>query len=377
MKKQLCLGLSLVCLLSVLTACGKQEAAAPCTGADYNSYITTRGSLAYTPEACFIFEDNQLTFYDAALTSGRTVLCSRADCDHTTDDCTSFVNAFSVYAWETHLYYVTIDPVTFDLELWQMDLDGTNRTKLRTLPVNPGSSFTWEYDITAGHLLLRLDTQTADGDTSVVHLFSLTEPNTAPVTLFASSAQEETAAASAPWLFEDWIFYDVWSGGHFELYGYRVSTGETELICSDWAITDSLTLVENTLYMHDFSDGALRSMDLESREITEYRNDLPTQQYPWGSFDDQYFYQYALNTDSVSMEAQELIIYDLTGQEIQRLSLSGAGLDVPVCYAMSTPDYVLFRPSPTYSYSSSPICYLEKEALAEGRAKLIPLEEKP
>ena len=82
--------------------------------------------------------------------------------------------------------------------------------------------------------------------------------------------------------------------------------------------------------------------------------------------DEQYLY---LCTSDDAAQA-ELVVYDFEGNEVQRIAC--ADLGTPLAYAFSDSNKVFFHSSVLGEHA--PICWLDKDALASGKAEfhLIP-----
>lgn len=361
----------------VFTSCGttpKNHADKKGT-ANYNTYSTSPGSICYTDDAIFVFDnyEHRLSFYPPDLASPLAPLCSRPNCEHTDSSCSSVVDALGIYAWNNHLYY--IDATGSKFALYQMDSDGQNRTKLCTLNIDRENEIYYIYQIANGHMVFHMYEGDHDKPLVTSYLYSLEHPKEPPVVLNCSDWTDDQFIITIPFIFEDRIFFNLSNRNTGSLNVYDIASGQTEQLLEDWHPLDALSYDGDTLYFFDQSEGSLNSINLDSKEITQYCNDLPVDRIPYGSYDDTYFYLNATDIETVPADELDVIVYDLLGNEVQRLSIAESDLDVLPVFEVSTEDYIFFKSMmPTDgSYIDRPICYIEKEALADGNAKFIPL----
>ena len=80
----------------------------------------------------------------------------------------------------------------------------------------------------------------------------------------------------------------------------------------------------------------------------------------YGTLDDRYLYLLG----GEEADTAEVVVYDLEGNELQRLSC--AELGTPLAYAFSSADKVVFRSNALGEIT--PICWLDKDQLAKGKA---------
>ena len=166
----------------------------------------------------------------------------------------------------------------------------------------------------------------------------------------------------------DWVFYSVELGPSGacsnSLYGYEVATGETTLLVEDdFFIGGDLSPVGDTLYWYDTDGctfGRLNQIDLTTGETTMV-SEIPIAADVWGSMDNQYLYV----SGGSGTDPAELAIYEFEGNQVQRLSCQELGM--PIGYAFSNDSKVVFR---RYDLGAMmPVCWLDKDQLAQGKAK--------
>lgn len=386
MKRRIAMLLICSLLLALLSGCGNTNPTgqgASSDGVDYNQYLNAQGAYGCTDMGWYIYENNQIEFLDAGLKTPILPLCAKADCPHNDPTtCSSYLpeGSFCVYAWNNLLYFEKFDTDSSSEDLYQMGLDGQDRKKIITM-VPDTDSFAGVMQCGGGHFSLVYYEYTVNGDVSILYLFSLEDPNAQPEILFTNEeqvmeAQGDTSQVPRPYVVhmgEDWIFYSVEVGPHgnvtTSLYGYQIATGETKLLVEDdFFVGGDLSPVGDTLYWYDTDGstfGALNSIDLNTGEISEIC-EIPVEDNWWGSMDDQFLY--VSGCDAAGNAA--LAVYDFEGNLLQELS--GEELDGRVSYAFSNGDKAFFRLSA--QYSNEPVCWVDKKAVAKGKAEFQMLE---
>lgn len=379
-KRSLGIVLCLLGALALLVGCGDKptETAADNFGTDYNQYINANGVYAVTNSAYYICESGRLRFLDPSLDAPISILCAKADCDHSDPrECSAYLpdGSPAVYAWNGALYY---DVWSEDdkLEIYRMDLDGKNRKVVGELELNSlAGSVAYTLNIACGHLAVTLYDEIPAGEVVTLYLFSMEDLSEEPVVLFtnqeqviAGAAQEEIPRPYPVYLSEEWLFFGVEQGSTGArrncLYGYEISTGEVKQLLEDgFYPADDLSQQKDLLYWYD-TDGAITTIDLTTGTVTE-RTEISVGEQQFGSMDERWIYI----SGGISAEEAEVAVYSLDGTEVQRLPC--AELGSPLSYAFSTSDRIFFRKS---GYTDmAPICFLETAALSEGKAELIPL----
>lgn len=378
--------LAVLCIvLMLLTGCGTQTASTPSSdGVDYNQYLNSPGYYACTDTAWYICPQTQIYFLDAGLKSPIQPLCAKADCDHNDrETCSSYLpsGAYSIFGWNNTLYYLRGSMEHTGIDLYQMDLDGQGRKLLTNL--FPGvSNYSYSPYMGGGYLTVNLSEYTVNGDATTLYLISFAQPQEEPRVLFTnldevSAGNGNLEEVSTPYVMhvsEDWIFYVVTSGpvDHRSdaLYGYQIATGETRLLVEDqMQFEGDLSPVADDLYWYDsFADdcGVLRSIDLTTGKINTVC-EIPTEEKVWGSMDDKFLYILGGN----DAETAELVVYDFTGTELQRLSC--AELGTPLGYAFSSEDKVFFHSSALGEHD--PICWVDLDKLEQGKAEFHLIEQ--
>lgn len=380
----------LIVLTLLLSGCagGKpssspSDAATPSDVVDYNQYLNSPGYYACTSRGWYLCADDRMDYLDGGLESPVIPLCAKADCSHSDPStCSAYLpqGSYVIYGWNDQLYCIASSLEDAAVELVQIGLDGQDRKTAATL-VEEADSCSFMAQSGGGYLALCYSNYTVDGDVTTLYLFSLEEPSADPMTLFSNeeqvqAAQGETSQIPRPFVIhvgEDWVFYNVESGPTGErsnsLYGYEIATGETQLLVEDtFHVGGDLSPVGDTLYWYD-TDGAtygrLNRIDLKSGE-TALVKDLPAAEKMWGTMDEQYLY---LCTSDDAAQA-ELVVYGFEGNEVQRIAC--ADLGTPLAYAFSDSNKVFFHSSVLGEHA--PICWLDKDALASGKAEfhLIP-----
>ena len=310
-------GFCILILLTLLCGCGNKATTptAAANGVDYNQYLNSPGYYACTDSAWYVCADNQIYFLDASLESPLRPLCAKADCNHNDPEtCSSYLpsGAYNIYSWNDGLYY----------------LRG-----------------------------------------SIEHGYT-----TDPVVLFSN--EDEVAAATPPaevsqpyvlCINQDWVFYSLTTGLEGKrstaLYGYQIATGETKLLIQEgFSLLGDLSQQGDTLYWYDTdgeSYGALNRIDLSSGELSRVQ-EFSLAKSVWGTVDDRFLYLLG----GEDADTAEVGVYDLEGNELQRLSC--AELGTPLGYAFSSADKVFFHSSALGEHA--PICWQDKDQLVNGKA---------
>ena len=376
-----------LCGFLLLASCGGKAAQDIASGdTDFNQYLDCQSSYGCTDKGTCIWTNNQLYFSGADLESAPTLLCAKADCDHSNpQSCSSYLTegSYGIYAWNNMLYYLCM-PINHDgVDLYQMGLDGQNRKTLAHL--FPGANnYYYLADVGGGYLTVDMNEYTVHGDVATLYLFSLADPTAEPAVLFSNAEQVETAQGDTsriprPYVMhvgEEWVFYNVESGttGHRSnsLYGYEISTGETKLLVEDdFFIGGDLSPVGDILYWYDTDGstyGRLNQIDLNTGETTMVA-EIPIAEDVWGSMDDKYLYV----SGGSGADPAELAIYDFEGHEVQRLSCEELGM--PIAHAFSNDSKVVFR---CYDLGAMlPVCWVDKDKLAQGEAEFHMIASEP
>lgn len=355
---------------------------------DYNQYIDSQGSAAYTQDAYFFLNDRQVTVLSPSLLAPAVPICSRADCRHGTEDCSAYLEASGICTYGEKLYYtyyIWDDTATSEVGLYRMDYDGGNRELVQVLDMDVGSGSMYKTNMGCGYLVVNLYQWGTQGQVQTVYLFSLDRPQDQPVVLFTNREEVETTqqevsfdpsfsiggipgVPTAVWtyLVDDWVFYDVTLDDASTLYGYHIPTGETITVTEAWRPAAPLSLKDGVLYWLRQGE-SICAQSLETGEQTEYRGDLPQEDLYYASCDDQYFY--LVPKEDVS-GLPALSVYDYQGNLVQSFEPGATGQQLQ--YSLSSPQYVFFA-----NYEDAgvqPVYYLEKDALAKGQAQLEKLE---
>ena len=366
-------------LLTLLCGCGN-KASTPtvaANGVDYNQYLNCPGYYACTDSAWYVCTDNnQIYFLDAGLESPLRPLCAKADCNHNNREiCSSFLprGAFSIYGWNNTLYYFQGSMEHGGEDLYQMALDGQNRKKL-TNYFSDDSNYSASSRSGGGHVAVWWDRDTVNGDVSTLYLLSLEDYKAEPIVLYSNASEveagiapEEQSNTHSELINEDWVFYSLTTGPAEQrstaLYGYQIATGETKLLIQEgFSLLGDLSQQGDTLYWYDTdgeSYGRLNRIDLNSGEISRIR-DFSIIKRVYGTLDDRYLYLLG----GEEADTAEVVVYDLEGNELLRLSC--AELGTPLAYAFSSADKVVFRSNALGEIT--PICWLDKDQLAKGKA---------
>ena len=102
-----------------------------------NEYVYPGGMICEYKETIYTVSDLEyIVFIDENGESGE--LCGKPECMHNVRSCNANVvdGAFGLRVYEGKLYWVGSDPAEFgvlSMYLWRMDLDGTNREKLKEM----------------------------------------------------------------------------------------------------------------------------------------------------------------------------------------------------------------------------------------------------
>ena len=371
----------LICCLALafLSSCGdKAGQDVTLSSTDFNQYLNCQGTYGCTDQGWYIKPYEQLYYLASDLKSPPVILCARADCDHSDPQtCTSYLTegSYGIYAWNNMLYYLCM-PLGHDgIDLYQMGLDGQDRKVLVNL--FPGANnYSYVANGGGGYLTVALSEYTVNGDVTTLYLISLADPTAEPAVLFSNAEQVEAALGDTsqiprPYVMhvgEEWVFYNVESGPtgsrSNSLYGYEIATGETKLLVEDtFFIGGDLSPVGDVLYWYDTDGstyGQLNKIDLENGAITLVQ-DIPIGADVWGTLDDKYLYV----SGGSAAEPADLVVYDFEGNELQRLSCEELGM--PISYAFSDDSKVVFR---SFDLGQMmPVCWVDKDKLAEGKAE--------
>ena len=371
-------GFCILILLTLLCGCGNKATTptAAANGVDYNQYLNSPGYYACTDSAWYVCADNQIYFLDASLESPLRPLCAKADCNHNDPEtCSSYLpsGAYNIYSWNDGLYYLRGSIEHGGIDVYQMGLDGQER-KLLINYFSDDNNYSYTATGGGGFLAISWNRYTTNGDVSTLYLISLDDYTTDPVVLFSN--EDEVAAATPPaevsqpyvlCINQDWVFYSLTTGLEGKrstaLYGYQIATGETKLLIQEgFSLLGDLSQQGDTLYWYDTdgeSYGALNRIDLSSGELSRVQ-EFSLAKSVWGTVDDRFLYLLG----GEDADTAEVGVYDLEGNELQRLSC--AELGTPLGYAFSSADKLFFHSSALGEHA--PICWQDKDQLVNGKA---------
>ena len=369
--------------LVLLSSCGgKPEQEDTPSSTDFNQYLNSQSFYGCTDRGWYIWNNEQIYFLDDGLTATPTVLCAKADCSHTDPNTCSSYLSNGIYASNNTLYYLNMPQDGKGIDLCQMGSDGQDRKVLSNL-FPEADNYSYVANGGGGYLTVALSEYTVNGDVTTLYLISLADPTAEPAVLFSNeeqvvAAQGDTSQIPRAYVMhvgEEWVFYNVESGPtgarSNSLYGYEIATGETKLLVEDtFFIGGDLSPVGDTLYWYDtdydLTYGRLNQIDLESGEITLIR-DIPIQAGESGSLDDRYLYI----SFGDNVETARLVVYDFQGNEVQTLSCKELGMNLG--YAFSNDSVVCFRNLTLRDLM--PVCWVDKEDLAQGTAQIYTIPE--
>lgn len=374
-------------VMLLLTSCGGKagQDAAP-SSIDFNQYLNCQSAYGCTDQGWYIEPNEQVYYFAEDMKSAPITLCAKADCNHSDPTtCSSYLTegSYGIYAWNNALYYLCMPMGHDGIDLYQMGLDGQDRKVLVNL--FPGANnYSYVANIGGGYLTVALCEYTVNGDVTTLYLISLADPTAEPAVLFSNAeqveaAQGDTSQIPRPYVMHvgtDWVFYSVELGPsgacYNSLYGYEISTGETKLLVEDdFFIGGDLSPVGDTLYWYDtdgYTFGRLNQVDLTTGETTMVA-EIPITEDVWGVMDNKYLYV----SGGSGADPAELAIYDFEGNEVQRLSCQELGM--PIGYAFSNDSKVVFR---RYDLGAMmPVCWLDKDQLAQGKAEFHMIESEP
>ena len=388
MKKIICIVLWYCLAVTWLTGCGGGGSTASTPDAapgstDFNQYLNCQSFYGCTDQGWYIRPYEQIYYFAGDLESAPIPLCAKADCDHSDPNTCSSYLLSGIYAWNNTLYYLDGAQDGTGIALYQMGPDGQDRKVLVNL-FPEADNCSYVTNMGGGHLSVALSEYTVNGDVTTLYLVSLADPAAEPAVLFSNeeqvlAAQGDASQIPRPYVMhvgEDWVFYNVESGPtgarSNSLYGYEMDTGETKLLVEDtFFIGGDLSPVGDTLYWYDTDGttyGRLNKIDLESGAITLVQ-DIPIGTDVWGTLDNKYLYV----SGGSAAEPADLAVYDFEGNEVQRLSCGELGM--PIAYAFSDGSRVVFR---TYDVGEMmPVCWVDKDKLAEGKAEFHLIETEP
>lgn len=376
----------LICGFSfvLFSGCGGRSGqdAAP-SSTDFNQYLKSQSFYGCTDQGWYIEPVQQVYYFAGDLKSAPIPLCAKADCNHSDPTtCSSYLTegGYGIYAWNNMLYYLCMPMGHDGIDLYQMGLDGQDRKVLVNL-FPEANNYSYVTNVGGGYLTVAMSEYTVNGDVATLYLISLADPTAEPAMLFSNAeqveeAQGDTSQIPRPYVMhvgKEWVFYSVEIGPSGEvtnsLYGYEIATGETKLLVKDdFFIGGDLSPVGDILYWYDtdgYTYGRLNWIDLNTGETTMVA-EIPITEDVWGSMDDNYLYVSGGN----EMTPAELAIYDFEGNEVQRLSCEMLGM--PISYAFSNDSRVVFR---RYDLGSvMPVCWVDKDKLAQGKAEFHMIE---
>ena len=359
--------LSLLFLTVILPACsGVEQGKEGDLPIDYNQYAQGNGFFCCTDTAFLFYEPQKpIQFVDSNLTQPPEVMCAKPNCRHNSADCSGYIDATGLFAYDNQLYYVA-KGADSKVGLYQMDFGGGNRKELFSInEINELQSYGFTYRVASGYFLLDLQKEDAFEAVDTLYLYPLKEKETVPVAIYEEVSGEELVRF---WIRDDWVLYTIARDSAAEqqvLYGYQISTQQTTLLCDDWRFKNELTLRGDQLYFFK-ETGALCVLDLVSMEEKEFPNQLePIGENYNAIYDDAFFYLTSGdNTNSFGQAG--VFIYTYQGELLQFIPFEGNEILV---YCISGPDVTLFYD--VMSGENAPVYYLEKADIAKGQAKFL------
>lgn len=364
-----------LCILLLLTGCGRAGQTDD-PAVDYNQYIFSHGYAGYSEDAYLFFNSNRLLFLEPTLTSPLSPLCARPDCDHRTSACSAYIDTDAIYVSGDNLYYIGMDR-KYNYGLYEMDLQGGSRRLVENLSVleTPYSGFDFSYRIYSSWLALELEVQDADERAYMIWLTDLEHPNEDGEIIFGGYDNTSVAYTGVE-LRDGWLFTiaSELSTGKSSLLGYNMEAGTSITLVEEWNAINTLSLRDGSLYWFVPGEGFFTKL-LDEGTVTKYRDCNPDTEYGFGAYEDNYLvFTNAIPgvdmMESVSGEERGVSFYDYQGMLTQFIPVTD--YTQHPAYLMSTPDYIFFFESG--STALVPAWYVEKAAIADGTAELIPVE---
>lgn len=369
-KQKIAVLLLFVALAFGLSGCINEKSSSNVTK-NYNQYIYQHGTFACTEEAYLFFEGGSLFFLDSELSAPLSRLCVRPNCQHTDQNCSSVINAHSIFASGNHIYYLDQDDQGL-YGVYEIDMSTQKRKCIKEIPeLTEGMGYSQRiYD---SYLVLEIMKWEEDSQKSMIWLTDITDPSSEMEVIFGGEDNTEIVYTS-PEIKEDWIFVGAYREGEEDgtLMGYHLKSGKTYQLVKNWVSSNRIALRDDRLYYYGIEDG-FHSISLDTMELTTYRLSEPYEYGPSG-YDDRYLY--LTNTlppldqmELIESEQRGIYIYDYEGKLMQYIPTTDLGI-YPV-YCMSSPEHVLFY---DFAQGNFPKWYIEKEKIETGTAELIALE---
>ena len=192
--------------------------------------------LAETEDAYYAVQmySHFVTVYDKA-TGEAYALCGRPECSHDDPLCDAYVNTSAEFltVYRGRLYWLGHDPmyryrrdVPYDLSVWSMDLDGTNRTKVKDLPEEVWRGAIYDMYVHRGYVFLEQKNQTVTDGAPGMELIVYQAPldRDGPFTALVYRKTESGDNQIKP--VGDWLYVLTWDRLTSERpfhYTYRLS----------------------------------------------------------------------------------------------------------------------------------------------------------
>lgn len=372
LKYQKILLLCLIILASYWTS-GCQNKGDKDESADFNQYIYTHGNYAYTDNEYIFFENGQLFFVDSLLSSALSKICTRPECQHTDDSCSSYVDSRAIFSSANYLYYITRDEKG-KYGAYEMDLEGQARRCIKKLPMLDSGNIGFSYKFYNNYLVLEVTKWKADSAYYMVYLTDFTDKNSKIEIIFGAEDNSDIVYGGTE-LRDGWVFAtEVYANSKNKtLVGYKIEEKEYHKLVDNWTFSNTISLKGDMLYWFEAGVGFF-SLSLSTMEERKYSDCDATYEYGPGLYDDKYLY--LTNTipqldklGIIDETKKGIYIYDYEGHLKQYISTVGTPI-YPV-YCLSSPEYVFFYDA---AGNKLPKYYIEKKSICNGNASLLTLE---
>ena len=327
-------------------------------GSDWESYVLTsydRGNLVETQEGIYKVngsESSGYVYYAEKDSMEWLPLCSRADCTHTNEDCNACIgDKLGIY--QNKLYYIQRNVMTGP-SIWRMEMDGSNHEKVRDIPSE--SYITNEECFHKGFLIYYVSGTDEKGQIWTEARAASLEGDDQQYDVIERTAEGENSY----YLFfpyEDRVYFTRSIVGENQeniVQGVWTLEGkETKILQENWKGITCLSGGEDCLYMTYSDDGVYRI----DKETFEPARIMETPAPDGLTFTDgQYIYKAGIDALFGDLGVDELIIYDMEGQEVARLDFPEG---VNPCYLAATSNGVLFY-TQSMGWTGLPDYYIEK-----------------
>ena len=375
-KRKIVAFVLLICLLGALAGCGASRSS---NGADdWARYTDRQGWLALTDDAYLFYAPDWgvIKGLSPELSAPPTVMCARANCNHSTSECSAYLPPETLYisSWTNRLYYITwgTDGAT---GLYSMAPGGEDRRLERAMPELDMTSGSLSYNYTAGdgYLILSMVKVEEGVPSCQVRLYPLEDAKAESIVIY-STDDINTQIQYFMHVMDGWAIFSTttWinqANGEAEncLYGYQIDTGETVPLVEGWENRNSLVIQNGVLYWSAINKGIF-SLNLKDGTTTEYATFAEDTQGTQG-YDDQYIYF------SYTGENPRLVVCDYQGNQVMEFPFDSEDQVPRYFFCCEAQSLFSYGGSLGLSVYALPVCYLNNADLAKGTAEFVYLDE--